>query len=136
MNWPLGINPEMDREAALHGLAHWSCLGKGMHDWWMRRDGERQVVDPLNVINALHEFDESYPLDEEFAARTQKIEVLVSVDSEGRWQGYGYGGGDDGDWRQITRKRHEEDLRDDCLSPPARRFWLTATVPLPTIRAA
>lgn len=59
---------------------------------------------------------------------TQKIEVLVSVDSEGRYVAFG----------EAVRKLDYDRVRDDVaaaatrLGPIRRQFWLTATVPLPT----
>jgi hypothetical protein len=37
--WPLNVNPEMDRHAAMHGLPHWSCVSTKGNEWWIRKDG-------------------------------------------------------------------------------------------------
>lgn len=37
--WPMGINPSMDQNAAIHGLPHWSCVDPRGNEFWMRKDG-------------------------------------------------------------------------------------------------
>lgn len=37
--WPLGINEDMDRHAASHRLAHWSCSDPTGNAYWIRQDG-------------------------------------------------------------------------------------------------
>ena len=65
LQWPLGINSELDEHAKKQGLGHWSCTEKMGNGCWIRQDGE--VFRPLfnqqeGYPVELKEFDKSNPM--------------------------------------------------------------------------
>ncbi len=64
----MAINPDMDTHAAVHGLAHWTCVSHSSNDKWQRSDGrqcETTFQGKNGYIDDLREFDRLHPLSAE-----------------------------------------------------------------------
>lgn len=64
MNWPLGINSEMDNHAKERGLGHWCCTDPMGNGTWIRQDGEilRPHFRTGGYPVELREFDKENPM--------------------------------------------------------------------------
>ena len=63
--WPMGVQPEMDRHAAAQKLGHWSCVDPGGNGIWQRIDGLQVSYAGRGVgtyMDELRSFDAANPM--------------------------------------------------------------------------